>query len=76
MDLWRKVFRSELLFSSEGTCRKPEGLIKKSLKLKCCSRSSLPKVLSKTAVQKLTEDARKEKTCSGVEKMKDHWPFA
>ena len=37
-----------------------EDLIK-FLKLKYCSKSSLPKVLSNTTVQKITEDTRKEK---------------
>ena len=72
MDLWRQVLRSELSFSRKGTCRRPEGLIAKSLKLKCCSRSSLPKVFSNTTAQIITEGARKEKNCSGVQKLKDH----
>ena len=77
MDLWRKVLRIELSFSSKGTCRRPYGLITKSLKKKCCSfRSSLPKVFSNKAVQKITDDARKGKTCSGVQKLKYHWPCA
>ena len=33
-------------------------------------------MLSNTAAPKIIEDARKEKTCSGVQKLKDHWPFA
>ena len=37
-----------------------EDLIK-SLKLKYCSKSSLPKVLSNTTAQKITEDTRKVK---------------
>ena len=51
MNLWKKILRSELSFSREGTGRRPEGLITKSLKLKCSSRSSLLKVflLSNTA---------------------------
>ena len=48
MDLWRKVLRSELSFSRDGTRRRPEGLITKFLKLKYCCRSSLPKVLLNT----------------------------
>ena len=76
VDHWRKVLRSELSFSGEGICRRPEGLIISSLKLKCCSRSSLSKVLSNTAAQKITEDARKEKTCTELQKLKNHWPFA
>ena len=76
VDHWRKVLRSELSFSGEGTCKRPEGLIINSLKLKCCSRSSLSKVLSNTAAQKITEDARKEKTSSEEQKLKDNWPFA
>ena len=63
MDLWRKVLRNELLFSREETCRTP-----KSLKLQCCSRCSFPKVLSNTAAKKITEEARKDKACSGVQK--------
>ena len=61
-DLWRKVLRSELSFSREGTCRT------KSLRLQCCSSCSLSKVLLNTAAQKITEVARKERTCSGVQK--------
>ena len=68
MDLWRKVLRSELSFSREGTCRRPEGLITKSLKLQCRSSCSLPKMLSNIVAQKITEEARKEKTCSGGQK--------
>ena len=58
---------SELSFNREGTCRRPYGLITKSLRLQCCSRCSLPKVLSNAAAQ-ITEEARKEKTCCGVQK--------
>ena len=61
MDLWKKVFRSELSFRKEGTCRRPLGLIRKSVKLRYCSGSSLPKVLSNTTAQKITADARKQK---------------
>ena len=64
MDLWKGLLRSGLSFSREGTCRKPKGLITKSLKLRYYSRSSLPKVLSNTAAQKITENARKEKKMS------------
>ena len=64
----RKVLRSELSFSREGTCRRPQGLITKSLKRQCCSRCSLPKMLSNIVAQNITEEARKEKTCSGVQK--------
>ena len=46
MNFRRKVLRSELSFSMEGSCKGPESLIIKSLKLKCCCRGSLPKVLS------------------------------
>ena len=67
VDLWRKVLRSELSFSREGICRRPEGLITKSLKLQCCSRSILPKVLSNTGAPKIIE-ARKEKTYCRVQK--------
>ena len=63
--------RSELSFSGEGSCRRPiPFLITNSLKLQYCSRSSLPKVLSNTAAQNITEEARKEKTCGG-----DHRPL-
>ena len=72
MDLWKKVFRSELSFSWERTCRRPYGLITKSLKLKYFSRSSLAKVVSNTAAQKIIEDA----ICGGGENLKDNWPFA
>ena len=40
----------------------------RSLKLQFCSSCSLPKMLSNTGTQKITEGARKEKTCSGVQK--------
>ena len=59
MDLSGKVLRSELSFSRERTCRRPEALITKSLKLKFFSRSSLPKVFSNTATQNTVEGARK-----------------
>ena len=59
--------RSEFSFSREGTCRRPSGLMTKSLKLQCCSRCSLPKMLSKTPAQKITEEARIEKTWSRVQ---------
>ena len=75
MDLWRKVSRSELSFSREGTCRRPslnQDLLTKYPKLKCCFRSSLPKVLSNIAAQKIIENARNEKACSGLQKLKDH----
>ena len=76
MDLWKKVFRSELSFRKEGTCRRPLGLIRKSVKLRYCSGSSLPKVLSNTTAQKITADARKQKKiCSGEQSLKDHWSF-
>ena len=52
--------RSGLSFSREGTCRRPYH-IAKSLELKYCFRSSLPKMLSNTAAQNITEHARKEK---------------
>ena len=68
MDLWRKVLRSELSFSREVTCRRPKDLITKPLKLQCCSSCSLSKVLSNTVTQKITEEARKQKTCSGMQK--------
>ena len=76
MDLWRKVLRSELSFSREGIWRRLEGLITKSLKLKCCSRSSLPKMLSNTAAQKITEDARKEKNMHWIWKTERPLPVA
>ena len=71
MDLWKKVSRSELLFLKEGTCRRLLGLIRKSVKLKCCSGSSLPKALSNTTAQQTQE----KKICSGGQSLKDHWSF-
>ena len=68
MDLWRKVLRSELSFTREGTCRISSGLITKSLKLQCCSRCSLPKVLSNPDAKKITEEAKKEKNLNWVAK--------
>ena len=43
---------------------------------KSYSRSNLPKELSNIVTQKITEDVRKEKSCSGVQKLKDQLPFA
>ena len=61
MDLWKKVFGSELLFSRQGTYNRPYSLITKSLKLKYCSRSSLALVRPNKATQKIIEHAVKVK---------------
>ena len=62
MDLWKKVFGSELLFSrQQGTYNRPYSLITKSLKLKYCSRSSLGLVRPNKATQKIIEHAVKVK---------------
>ena len=68
MDLWRKVLRSELLFTREETCRRSSGLITKSLKLQCCPRCSLPKMLSNPDAKKITEEEKKEKNLNWVAK--------
>ena len=73
MDLWKKVWRSELSFRREGTWRRPKGLITKSLKLKYCSRSSLPNVLSQPP-KKLQKTEKN--FCGGGKNLKDHWPFS
>ena len=54
----------------------PEGLFTKSHELKHSSRSSLLKVLSNKATQEIQKTQKKNKTCSEVQKLKDHWPFA
>ena len=75
--IWRKVLKNELSFSGERTCRRPYGLITQSLtSWNVVLESSFPKVLSNTAARKIIEDVREEKACSGVQKLKDHWPFA
>ena len=79
MDLWRMVLRSELSFSREGTCSRLQGLISKSLKLQYCSRSSLHKGALKHSCPKNHRRSKKrknEKTCNGLQKLKDHWSFA
>ena len=61
MDIWKKVFGSELLISRQGTYNRPYSLITKLLKLKYCSRSSLALVSPKKATQKIIEHAMKVK---------------
>ena len=75
MDLWIKVLRSELSFSREGPFRRPYGLITKSLKRQCCSRCSLPKMISNIVAQNITEEARKKRPAVECKKLRDHWPW-
>ena len=70
MDLWKKVLRSELSFSLEGTCRRLQDLTSKSPKLKFCFRSSLLLVLSNTAAQKIQRT--KKNIRYGGQNLKDY----
>ena len=64
MDLYRKLLRSELSFSREGTCRR---FIIKSLKLQCCSLPS-PKDVFKHSRPKNHRRSKKKKTSSTLQK--------
>ena len=61
----KKVLRSELSLSWEGTCKRPKILIVMSLELKYRSRSSLP--------QMLLSDKGAHKTKKTHEKKKPRW---
>ena len=66
MDFWKKVSRSDLSFSWEGTCKRPEALITKSLELKYSSRSSLPyMLLSDKGVEKTKKTQEKKSAVEG-----------
>ena len=72
-----KGFEEWIIVQWGRTCRRPYGLITQSLtSWNVVLESSFPKVLSNTAARKIIEDVREEKACSGVQKLKDHWPFA
>ena len=78
MDPWKKVLRSELSFSREGNCRRPYGLITKSLQLKYCSRrkQSLRDVFKHSRSKDHKRHKKRKITCGGRKNLKDHWPFA